>query len=36
MTSYTLDVECPRDGDDARPAAMLPDPNGTPPEDTNI
>ena len=34
MTSYTLDVDCPRDGDDARPAAILPHPNTTPPDGT--
>jgi 4,5-DOPA dioxygenase extradiol len=36
MTSYTLDVDCPRDHEDAGPAAGLPDPKATPPEDTNV
>jgi hypothetical protein len=36
MTSYTLDVDWPRDHEDARPAAGLPDPGATPPEDTNV
>jgi 4,5-DOPA dioxygenase extradiol len=36
MTSYTLDVDCPRDHKDARPAAGLPDPSATAPEDTNV
>jgi 4,5-DOPA dioxygenase extradiol len=35
MTAYTLDADCPRVTDDARPAGDLPDPALVSPEDSN-
>lgn len=36
MAAYTLDVKCPVEGGNSRPAATLPDPAVVPPEDTNV
>jgi 4,5-DOPA dioxygenase extradiol len=36
MTAYTLDVTCPGDGGEKRPAAGLPEPATAAPEDTNL
>lgn len=36
MASYALDVKCPIEHGDTRPAATLPDPAVVPPENTNL
>lgn len=36
MAAYTLDLKCPSDAGDTRPAATLPDPTVVPAEETNL
>lgn len=36
MTAHTLDARCPREVNDTRPAAVLPETGEMPPEDTNL